>query len=67
MNQPTRIQVDVALAQLEQDELDLDARTKARTVIYQRQYPGFEVTGATLRRLFFWGVLLCVFLWWVWP
>lgn len=29
--------------------------------------PGFEVTGAVLRRLFFWGVLATVFVWLLWP
>jgi hypothetical protein len=67
MTQPTKVQIDVCLEQLERNELDLDAKVKARTVIYERQYPGFEVTGAVLRRLFFWGVLLCVAIWWVWP
>jgi hypothetical protein len=29
--------------------------------------PTFDVTGAMLRRLFFWGVLLAVGMWFLWP
>lgn len=62
---PTHRDVDLFLAKLEEEEQMRAQQAALAYASYQTQGKTFEVTGSTLRRLFFWGAVASLFVWWI--
>lgn len=62
---PTHRDVDLFMQKLEEEEQMRQKQAALAYARYQKQGKTFEVTGSTLRRLFFWGAVAIWFVWWI--